>query len=63
MNVTQLRSLIGRRVAIHSLSGQSGYKDEGVVRSVDDQVIVLEGKNQEALYFVIVNIRLIKVLE
>lgn len=63
INTTLLRSLVGRRVAIHTNTGQSGYKDEGVIRTVDDQVIVLEGKNQEGLYFVIHNIRLIKVLE
>lgn len=61
MNISLLRSLVGRQVSIHS--GQSGYKDDGIVRSVDDQVIVIEGKKQEAMYFIIANIRLIKVLE
>ncbi len=63
MNISLLRSLVGRQVSIHSISGQSGYKDDGIVRSVDDQVIVIEGKKQEAMYFIIANIRLIKVVE
>jgi ferredoxin-fold anticodon binding domain-containing protein len=62
MNITLMRSLVGRKVSVFTVSGQSGYKDEGIVRSVDDQVIVIE-KGQDVLYFVIQNIRLIKVLE
>lgn len=62
MNMSLMKSLVGRKVSIFTVAGQSGYKDEGMVRSVDDQVIVLE-KGQDVLYFVIQNIRLIKVLE
>ncbi|GJQ54176.1 MAG: hypothetical protein IT363_12835 [Methanoregulaceae archaeon] len=62
MNITLMRSLVGRKISVFTVSGQSGYKDEGIVRSVDDQVIVIE-KGQDVLYFVIQNIRLIKVLE
>ncbi len=62
MSITLMRSLVGRKVSVFTVSGQSGYKDEGIVRSVDDQVIVIE-KGQDVLYFVIQNIRLIKVLE
>ena len=69
MTSTILRSYIGRRVQVFSMS-QSGYKDEGVLRDVDEFVIRLEvgdpskvTKPLEQYVFPLANVRLIRLLE
>ena len=56
------KSIVGRKVSIYSVVSSGSARDDGVVRNIDDQCVVLE-KGSDTLIFVIVNIRLIKVLE
>lgn len=59
---TILKSLIGRKVSIYTVTSSSTARDDGILQNADDQCVVLE-KGSETLVFVIANVRLIKVLE
>lgn len=56
-----LKTMVGRKVSVFTM-GQGTIRDDGVIRNVDDQCLVLE-KGQDTLVFVVANIRLIKVIE
>jgi len=62
MNVSVLKSLVGRKVSVFSVVSSGSARDDGTIRNCDDQCFVLE-KAGQTLVFVIANVRLIKVLE
>lgn len=62
VNASVLKSLAGRKVAVFSIVSNGSARDDGVVRTCDDQCLIIE-KGSETLVFIIANIRLIKVLE
>jgi len=57
-----LKDLLGRKVEIWSVSGQSSYKDEGVLERCDGIWLRLRSKN-ELKIFSAHTIRLIKCVE
>jgi hypothetical protein len=54
-----LKELVGRKISIWSCAGEAEHRDDGMLENYDETFLVLR-KNDERLYFVLRNIRLIK---
>ncbi|MDW8320311.1 MAG: hypothetical protein RMM08_03015 [Armatimonadota bacterium] len=57
----QASNLIGRRVMVWSRAGGTEHRDEGILRAMTPQWIVLENDKGEVLMFPMVAVRLVKV--
>lgn len=58
----QATDLIGRRVMVWSRSGSTEHRDEGVLRGLAPQWIIIENDKGELMMFPSVAVRLVKVL-
>ncbi|MCS6949290.1 MAG: hypothetical protein RMM06_04400 [Armatimonadota bacterium] len=58
----QATDLIGRRVMVWSRSGTTEHRDEGVLRALAPQWIIIENEKGELMMFPTVAVRLVKVL-
>ena len=54
---------IGRRVQVWSRSGGTEHEDEGTLRAIANNWVLIENDKGESLLFPVVSIRLIKVLQ
>jgi|GEM_PF-2665597 len=56
-----MQDLIGKKVTVHTTIGTLDHQDVGVVEAVDSTVLKLKKTGDEIYYFVIQNIRVIKI--
>ena len=57
-----LEELLGEYIELHSSTGNGSYRDAGVLEDYDERWIKLRKDSEDAYYFPIANVRLLKPL-